>query len=346
MISPQRCAFIIGKFFRFVNYFALSGYCLQEIFCYNATGHLPLNNQLMSLLVIGSAAFDTIETPTAKRENILGGSAAFASYAASFFCPVNIVCVVGEDWKQEYTALFTQHGINTAGVEIVPGGKTFRWSGKYRENMNDRDTLDTELNVLGNFQPKLPEEYRRAQFVFLANGAPSTGLAAIDQLEGASLIVADTMDLWLNIARQDLDALLSKISGLILNDSEAKQLTGERNVITAGKKILTMGPKFAVIKKGEHGSVFISEYETYVIPAFPIENVVDPTGAGDSFAGGFMGYIASQGNLDGGTIKKALVYGTLAGGLCVEGFSLDRFQEISRSEIDKRLEQFRKMAAF
>lgn len=300
----------------------------------------------MSLLIVGSTAFDTIETPTAKRENILGGAAVFASYAASFFCPVNIVSVVGEDWKTEYTEQFARHGINTAGIEVVKGGKTFRWSGKYRENMNERDTLDTQLNVLGDFQPKLPEEYRRAQFVFLGNGAPSTGLAALEQMEGPSLVVADTMDLWINITRQDLDTLLKRINGLILNDSEAKMLTGEQNVITAGKKILTMGPAFVVIKKGEHGAIFISEYETYVIPAFPTENVVDPTGAGDSFAGGMMGYLAAQGKLDGETIKKALAYGTLTGGLCVEGFSLDVFKELTRNEIDKRFEKFRKMMSF
>ncbi|MDR2754624.1 MAG: PfkB family carbohydrate kinase [Planctomycetaceae bacterium] len=300
----------------------------------------------MTLLVIGSIAFDTIETPIAKRENILGGSAPYFTYAASFFGPVQMVGVVGEDWPEEYTEMFRKQGIDVSGLEIVPGGKTFRWSGKYRENMNDRDTLDTQLNVLGHFQPKLPEIFRRAQFVFLANGAPSTGLAALEQIQGADLVVADTMDLWINIARNDLDVLLKRIDGLVLNDSEAKMLTGELNTISAAKKILNLGPKFVVVKKGEHGSLFVSEYELYLIPAFPTENVVDPTGAGDSFAGGMMGYIASQGNLESETIKKALVYGTLVAGFCVEGFGLDRYKEINREEIDRRLVLFRKMASF
>ncbi len=300
----------------------------------------------MTLLVIGSVAFDNIQTPTATRENILGGSGPFFSYAASFFGPVQMVGVVGDDWPREYTDMFSAQGIDTSGLEIVPGGKTFRWSGKYHENMNDRDTLDTQLNVLGDFKPKLPEEFRRAQFVFLANGAPSTGLMALDQIQGADLVVADTMDLWINIARPDLEELMKRIDGLVLNDSEAKMLTGEMNTIAAGRKILNLGPKFVVVKKGEHGSVFVSQYETYLVPAFPTETVIDPTGAGDSFAGGMMGYLASQGTMNSETIKKALVYGTLTGSFCVEGFSLDRFKEINREEIDKRLELFRQMASF
>ncbi|MDR0337694.1 MAG: PfkB family carbohydrate kinase [Planctomycetaceae bacterium] len=300
----------------------------------------------MTLLIVGSVAFDTIETPIAKRENILGGSAPFFAYAASFFGPVQMVGVVGEDWPEEYTEMFRQQGIDSSGLEIVPGGKTFRWSGKYHENMNDRETLDTQLNVLGHFQPKLPESFRRAQYVFLANGAPSTGLSVLDQIQGADLVVADTMDLWINIARDDLNTLLKRVDGLVLNDSEAKMLTHELNTITAAKKILNLGPKFVVVKKGEHGALFISEYETYLVPAFPTENVVDPTGAGDSFAGGMMGYIASQGNLNSETIKNALVYGTLVASFGVEGFSLDRYKEIDRAGIDQRLALFRKMTSF
>jgi sugar/nucleoside kinase (ribokinase family) len=300
----------------------------------------------MTLLVIGSIAFDTIETPVAKRENILGGSVPYFTYAASFFGPVQMVGVVGDDWSEEYTEMFRKQGIDVSGLEIVPGGKTFRWSGKYHENMNDRDTLETQLNVLGHFQPKLPEVFRRAQFVFLANGAPSTGLAVLEQIQGADLVVADTMNFWINTARDDLDVLLKRVDGLVLNDSEAKMLTGELNIITAAKKILNLGPKFVVVKKGEHGSLFVSEYEIYLVPAFPTEKVLDPTGAGDSFAGGMMGYIASQGNLNSETIKNALVYGTLVAGFCVEGFGLDRYKEINREEIDRRLVLFRKMASF
>jgi sugar/nucleoside kinase (ribokinase family) len=301
----------------------------------------------MSLLVVGSIAYDTIETPMAKRENVLGGSAPFFAYAAGFFCPVQMVGVVGADWLPEYTEMFRKQGVDTTGIEIVPNGKTFRWSGKYHENMNDRDTLDTQLNVLGTFQPKLPENFRRSQFVFLANGAPSTGLAALDQIQGADLVVADTMNLWINTTRADLDTLMKRIDGLVINDSEAKMLTEDINTVTAAHKILTMGPKFVIVKKGEHGAMFVSEYETYVVPAFPVANVVDPTGAGDSFAGGLMGYIASQqGSLDGETIKNALVYGTIAASFGIEGFSFDRYKEISRADIEERREAFRKMTSF
>ena len=301
----------------------------------------------MSLLVVGSIAYDTIETPTARRENVLGGSAPFFAYAASFFCPVQMVGVVGADWLPEYTEMLQNHGVDTTGIEIVPDGKTFRWSGKYHQNMNDRDTLETQLNVLGSFEPKLPENFRRAQFVFLANGAPSTALAALDQIQGADLIVADTMDLWINNTRSDLDALLKRVDGLVLNDSEAKMLTGEMNLITAARRILTMGPKFVIVKKGEHGAMFVSEYEIYVVSAFPVDKVVDPTGAGDSFAGGMMGYIASrQGTLDGDTIKNALVYGTIVASFGIEDFSFDRYKQINRSNIEERRETFQEMTAF
>lgn len=300
----------------------------------------------MTLLIVGSVALDAIQTPTDSRENILGGSAVFAAYAASFFGAVQMVGVVGEDWPQQHTTTLQSHGIDTAGLEIAKGGKTFRWTGKYFDNMNDRETLDVQLNVLEHFKPKLPDSFRRAQYVFIGNGAPSTGLETIEQIQGADLVVADTMDLWIQHTRPELETLMKKLDGLVLNDSEAKMLTGELNTITAGRKILGFGPKFVVVKKGEHGSLFISEYETYAIPAFPTEKVVDPTGAGDSFAGGMMGYIASQGKMDGETIKKALVYGTLVASFCVEGFSLERFQEIDKAEIDRRLDQFRTITSF
>ena len=301
----------------------------------------------MSLLVVGSIAYDTIETPLARRENVLGGSAPFFAYAAGFFCPVQMVGVVGADWLPEYTEMFRKQGVDTTGIEIVPDGKTFRWSGKYRDNMNDRDTLDTQLNVLGTFEPKLPDNFRRSTFVFIANGAPSTGLAALDQIQGADLVVADTMNLWINTTRPDLDALMKRIDGLVINDSEAKMLTDEINTVTAGRKILAMGPQFVIVKKGEHGAIFVNKDETYVVPAFPVESVVDPTGAGDSFAGGMMGYIVSQqGKLDGETIKNALVYGTITASFGIEGFSFDRYKEICRADIDQRRETFRKMTSF
>ncbi|MDR2762409.1 MAG: PfkB family carbohydrate kinase [Planctomycetaceae bacterium] len=301
----------------------------------------------MELTVVGSVAIDNVQTPLEKRENILGGSATFASYAASFFTPVQMVGVVGEDWLPEHTKIFQEHNIDTEGIEIEKGGKTFRWSGKYLDNMNDRETLDTQLNVLGNFKPKLPESYCRTKYLFLGNGAPSTGLKAIDQVRDVELIVADTMDLWINIAREELDKLISRINGLVLNDSEAKQLTGEINTLTAGRKLLDRGLKFVVVKKGEHGAIFLSRDGLYVVPAFPTEKVIDPTGAGDSFAGAMFGYIVSQnGKLDEKTIKNALVYGTLIASFCVEGFSLESLQKVDIAAIESRLSQFRKVASF
>jgi len=339
-LSSGYFAFAINRFP--VDFFGTFWYKVPEEF-------LGINHSIytMSLLVVGSIAYDTIETPMMRRENVLGGSAPFFAYAAGFFSPVRMVGVVGADWLPEYTEMLRKQGIDTAGIEIMPDGKTFRWSGKYHNDMNDRDTLETQLNVLGTFQPKLPEDFRRSQFVFLGNGAPSTGLAALDQIQGADLIVADTMNLWINTTRTDLDALLKRIDGLIINDSEAKMLTDEINTVTAARKVLTMGPKFVIVKKGEHGAMFVSEYETYTVPAFPMENVVDPTGAGDSFAGGLMGYIASQqGNLDGETIKNALVYGTIVASFGIEGFSFDRYKEINRTNIEERREAFREMTAF
>ena len=300
----------------------------------------------MTLLVVGSVALDNIQTPTARRDHVLGGAAVHFSFGAGFFGPVQMVGAVGDDWPEEHTQLFHKKGIDTTGLEIVPGGKTFRWTGKYLDNMDDRETLAVQLNVLEDFQPKLPQAYRRSQYVFIGNGAPATGLKTIEQLQGADLIVADTMDLWINIARPDLDVLLTKIDGLVLNDSEAKMLTGERNTVTAAKKILTMGPKFVVVKKGEHGAMFVGQYEIYVVPAFPTENVVDPTGAGDSFAGGMMGYFASQGKMDAETIKTALAYGTVTASFQIEGFGADRLLEIKREDIDRRWEQLRTITAF
>ncbi|MDR1959531.1 MAG: PfkB family carbohydrate kinase [Planctomycetaceae bacterium] len=297
----------------------------------------------MSLLVVGSLAIDTIETPQDRRENVLGGSATHFAHAACFFSPVQLVGVVGEDWPEEYTRFFENRNIDMTGMEVQKGGKTFRWTGKYLENMDDRETLETQLNVLGDFVPKLPEMFRRAQFVFLANGSTKTQLKVLEQTQGASMVVADTMNLWIHHERPELMELLKQIDGLILNDSETKLLTGESNAYVAAKKIMEFGPKFVVVKKGANGAMFVSEYEIYLLPAFPILNVIDPTGAGDSFAGGMMGYIASQGEVNGEIIKRALAYGTIVASFQIEGFGLDKLYEITREDIEKRLEQFRKM---
>lgn len=300
----------------------------------------------MPLLVVGSVAIDHVETPKELRENLLGGSATHFSYAASFFTSVRLVGVVGEDWPPEHTELLKSRGIDTAGLEVVEGGKTFFWRGRYHDNMNDRDSLETQLNVFGEFDPKLPEDYRRAKYVFLANGVPAVQMKVLSQVPGRRLAVADTMDLWINTTRDDLNELLTQLDGLVLNDSEAKLLTGTENLAAAGHLVRDMGPKFVVIKKGEHGAMFFSEHETYVLPAFPTEKVIDPTGAGDSFAGGMMGYLAEQDNFDPVTLKKALAYGILVASFNVEGFGLEGMQQITREDIDNRLADYHKMLDF
>jgi len=300
----------------------------------------------MPLCVVGSVAFDSVETPTEKRDNVLGGSAVFFSYAASFFTTVRLAGVVGEDWPTEHTQLLEARGIDTEGLQVVPDGKTFRWRGKYLPNMNDRETLDLQLNVLADFKPVLPESYRRSKFLFLANGSPLQQQKALDQCTGASLVVADTMDHYINTERDELLRLLNRIDGLVLNDSEAKLLTGDDNLVRAGFAVREMGPRFVVVKKGEHGAIFFSQHETYVLPAYPTPQVVDPTGAGDSFAGGMMGYLAEQGNFDPKTLKKALAYGTLMASFTVEDFSLDRLRNIQREDLDRRMEEYQQMLSF
>jgi sugar/nucleoside kinase (ribokinase family) len=300
----------------------------------------------MSLLVVGSIALDSVETPTAKRDNVLGGSAVFFSYAASYFTDVSLVGVVGEDWPSEHTTLLESRRINTTGLQTVRGAKTFRWRGKYQPNMNDRETLEIHLNVFADFNPVLPDVYRNCQFLFLANGSPKLQLKVLDQLPDVQLKVADTMDLWINIERDALLELLKRLDGLVLNDSEARLLTNDENLVRAGHKVRALGPKFVVIKKGEHGAMFFGEFETYVMPAYPTSRVVDPTGAGDSFAGGMMGYLSQRGKFDPSTMKEALAYGTVVASFNVEDFSLDRMKRIERPDLDRRFEEYRKMLSF
>lgn len=300
----------------------------------------------MPLLVVGSVALDSVHTPTDRRDDILGGSAVYFSYAASYFTSVRLVGAVGEDWPEEHTQLLQSRRIDASGLQVVEGGKTFRWRGKYLANMNDRETLDVQLNVLGECEPVLPDAFKRCPFAFLANGLPATQLKVLDQLTGPRLVVADTMDLWINENRDDLMTLLGRIDGLVLNDSEAKLLTGEENLVSAGHRVREMGPRFVVIKKGEHGAMFFSEFETYVLPAYPTERVVDPTGAGDSFAGGMMGYLSELGDFEPGSLKKAMAYGILTASFTVEDFSLDRLQQIDRSDLDLRLDKYTKMLSF
>lgn len=300
----------------------------------------------MPLLVVGSVAIDCVETPTASRDDVLGGSAVFFSYAASFFSPVKMIGTVGDDFPTKHTTFLEERGIDTSGLETIPGGKTFRWRGRYMPNMNDRETLEVHLNVFGEFKPTLAESHKQSKFVFLGNSSPVTQLSVLDQVPDASLTVADTMDLWIKEQRDELEELLKRIDGLVLNDSEAKLLAEDENLVRAGHAVRAMGPKFVVIKKGEHGAMFFSEHEMYVMPAFPTPQVLDPTGAGDSFAGGMMGHLASLGRFDPQALKEALAYGTITASFTVEDFSLDRLSAIDRAELDRRVAEYRQMLTF
>ncbi|GIW92976.1 MAG: adenosine kinase [Pirellulaceae bacterium] len=298
------------------------------------------------VLVVGSVAFDSVQTPWGSCERVMGGSAVYFAYAASFFSPVALVGAVGEDWPDEFTQILQQQPIDTSGLCRIPGKKTFMWRGKYKANLNERETLEVHLNVLGEFQPRLSPEQRRSRIAFLANGSPRTQLAVLEQLDNPALVVADTMDLWIREESDLLRELLRRLDGVVLNDGEAKLLTQEENLVLAGQRIRAMGPRFVVIKKGEHGALYFSERDTIALPAYPTARVVDPTGAGDSFAGGMLGYLASCEQLTSQEFRRALVYGTLVASFVVEDFSLDRLRQIDRSTIDKRLETYRSMFQF
>jgi sugar/nucleoside kinase (ribokinase family) len=300
----------------------------------------------MSLLVVGSLAFDSVETPHGTVTDALGGSASFFSYAASFFTPVRLVGVVGEDFPPAHRAMLESRQIDTSGLVVEKGGKTFRWRGKYTGDMNMAETLEVHLNVLGTFSPVLSPRFAETPFVFLANGHPATQRKVLAQAKNRKLIVADTMNLWIETERDELLALLREVDGLVLNDGEARMLTDRINLVRAGLDVLELGPKFVIIKKGEHGAMFLSREGRFVMPAYPLAEVVDPTGAGDSFAGGFMGYLASTGKTDAATLKRAMAVGTVVASLNVEDFSLNRFQRTDRGEIERRLEDYRTMMSF
>lgn len=299
----------------------------------------------MSLLVVGSIAFDSIETPTGTVDDVLGGSASYFCYAASFFTKPQLVGVVGADFPDEHRKMFANLGVDLAGLTTQPG-KTFRWKGRYHRDMNTRDTLEVHLNVLETFQPKLPENFRDAEYVFLANSSPVTQAKVLDQARRPKFVMADTMDLWIKEQRADLLKLLPRLDGLFLNDSEAELLTGEDTLVRAGKAVRKLGPKFVMIKKGEHGAMLFTEEGVFVMPAYPTENVVDPTGAGDSFAGGVLGYLASAKDAPPGRLRRAMAYGTVIASLTVEDFGLDRLKRTERHEIDERLKWYQKMLEF
>src|SRR5437588_4058837 len=299
----------------------------------------------MSLLVVGSIAFDSIETPNGSVDDALGGSATFFSYVASFFTTPRLVGVVGDDFPDEHRRLLAEHRIDTTGLVTQPG-QTFRWKGRYHQDMNTRDTLEVHLNVLGTFNPELPERFRDSTHVFLANSSPAVQARVLDQVRRPRLVLADTMDLWIDTQRDNLLALLPRLDGLLLNDSEARLLTDEDNLVRAGQAVRKLGPKFVILKKGEHGAMLFGDDGVFVVPAYPTADVVDPTGAGDSFAGGVLGYLASDDSPPPGRLRRAMAYGTVVASFTVEDFGLGRLSRTQRSEIDDRLEKYRHMLSF
>jgi cytidine kinase len=299
----------------------------------------------MSVLIVGSTALDSIKTPQAENPKLLGGSASHAAVAASFFSPVKMVGVVGDDFPKRYLALYRRHKIDLEGLQILPG-KTFHWSGEYELNMNNRRTLLTELGVFETFTPTLPQSYQASQFVLLANIAPALQHHVLNQMRRPKFVVADTMDLWLNIALPDLLKLIKRLDGFVLNDSEAHQLTKEDNVFAAIKKIHKLGPKYVIIKKGSHGSILSGPRGFFICPAYPLHNVVDPTGAGDSFVGGMMGYLATARGAIDNHIRRAMIYGSVAASFCCEGFGLTQTTRVKRSAIDRRVKELEKLTRF
>jgi sugar/nucleoside kinase (ribokinase family) len=300
----------------------------------------------MSLLVTGSIGIDTVETPFGKRDDVIGGSAIYFSYAASFFTPVRLVGVVGEDCPKHYFDIFKDREVDTGGLEVRKGSKTFRWHGSYVKDLNEAQTIEVDLNVLAERAPKIPQNFQDSKHIFLANTHPVLQQEMLGSLKHAKLIVADTMNLWIQTEHAELTKLLKQIHGLVLNDGEARLLTDKKNLIEAAKDVLKMGPKFVVIKKGEHGAMMVSDRDTFVLPAFPAEKVVDPTGAGDSFAGGMMGYLSSQGTFSPATIKRAMAFGTVVASYTIADFSLGALKQTTRDSIDERWHEYKQAMSF
>jgi len=299
----------------------------------------------MSILVVGSVAFDTIETPYGRAEEVLGGSAAYFAVAASYFARVKLVAVVGADFPAHERAFLASRDIDLEGLEVRKG-RTFRWSGRYHEDMNVRDTLDLQLNVFSDFSPVLPARYRNAPFVFLANINPGLQGGVLDQLTQPRLIACDTISHWIEGARPELEALLKKVEVLIINDEEARLLSGEHNLVRAARKILALGPRTLLVKRGEYGVLLFSANSVFAVPAYPLEEVIDPTGAGDSFAGGFLGFLARSGDLSEANLRRAIVYGSVVASFVVEDFSLRRLHTLTRDDIDQRYRQFVSLTEF
>lgn len=299
----------------------------------------------MSILVVGSVALDTVETPFGRADDALGGSATFFAAAASLFGPVQLVGVVGSDYPTDALAFLARRGVDLSGLEQAEG-ESFRWSGVYSFDLNSRETLETRLGVFAEFQPKIPDAFRDAEWVFLGNIDPQLQLNVLEQVHAPKFVACDTMNLWIDIRRDALMQLLGRVDLLLVNDGEARQLSGEHNLALAARWILERGPRYLVIKKGEHGAVLFTPHSVFFAPGFPLEDVFDPTGAGDAFAGGFMGYLAQCGRTDEGDLRRAVIYGSVLGSFAVEKFSVERFRDLSADEIEERVRLFREMTVF
>ena len=297
----------------------------------------------MSLLVTGSIGIDSVKTPHGQANDVLGGSAVYFSFAATFFTPVRLVGAVGADFPQRFRDILSEREIDLTGLETRPGSKTFRWSGSYVGDMNQAETLQVDLNVLAEQAPKLPDSYRDSEFVFLANTHPALQRDLAGQLSGPKLVVCDTMNLWIETTRAELLQTLQVIDGLLLNDGEARMLTKEQNLLTAGKRIIELGPRVVVIKKGEHGAMMVTKDNVFVLPAFPTEKVKDPTGAGDSFAGGMMGYLAQQRRTDESAWRAAMVRGTITASVNIEDFSLEAVRKARPADVEARVKKYLEM---
>ena len=300
------------------------------------------------LLIVGTVAFDAIETPFAKTDKILGGAATYIGLSASYFnLQSAIVSVVGDDFPQEYLDLLTARNIDISGLEVVKGGKTFFWSGRYHNDLNSRDTLDTQLNVLADFQPKVPQNFRNSDVVMLGNLHPLVQSSVLDQMERQpKLVVLDTMNFWMDCALPELLEVIKRVDVITINDEEARQLSGEYSLVKAAKKIHAMGPKYVVIKKGEHGALLFHDKEVFFAPALPLEEVFDPTGAGDTFAGGFAGFITQSENISFENMKNAIIHGSNLASFCVEKFGTERMIDLDKEEVLSRLKQFKSLTQF
>lgn len=302
----------------------------------------------MSIVAVGTVAFDDIETPTGRAEKVVGGACTYIALSASYFTrPVNIVSVIGDDFPTETLDMLRSRGADLEGLQIRPGEKSFFWAGRYHNNMNSRDTLDTQLNVLANFDPVLPARYRDTDFLMLGNLTPQVQLQVLAQLDRRpKLIVLDTMNFWMDVALDDLKQILQQVDVLTINDEEARQLSGKHSLLQAAEVIHAMGPKYLIIKKGEHGALLFSGLEKFYAPALPLAEVVDPTGAGDTFAGGFIGYLAQTGDVSYANMKRAVIHGSAMASFCVEKFSIGRLQELNMEMIRQRVQQFADLVHF